>query len=92
MPGGEPNADCKRLKIRFFAGAADAVGQAALDVELGPDTATIGDLVAWLTRRHPDFSRVARRLLAASNLKYARPDTPLADGDEIAFFPPVSGG
>lgn len=82
----------RKLTLKFFAGAHDAVGQPSLTAEIGPEVRTIRDLTAWLVGRYPALAHQADRLLAARNLKYTSPDTPVADGDEIAFFPPVSGG
>ncbi len=82
----------RKLTLKFFAGARDAVGQPWLAAEIGPDVRTVRDLVAWLCRRHPALAHLQSRLLAARNLKYTSPDTTVEDGDEIAFFPPVSGG
>jgi molybdopterin synthase sulfur carrier subunit len=82
----------RSLTLRFFAGARDAVGLPSLTADFGPELQTIRDLMEWLGHRYPLFGEVAGRLLIARNLKYTNPDAPLADGDEIAFFPPVSGG
>lgn len=53
--------------------------------------ATIGALMAWLAKRDEAFAN-ARLVRAAVNQDFATPETPVANGDEIAFFPPVTGG
>jgi molybdopterin synthase sulfur carrier subunit len=92
MATHSPSPAPRKLTLKFFAGARDAVGQASLVAEVGPGVRTIRDLVAWLCERHPALAHQADRLLTARNLKYTPPDTPVEDGDEIALFPPVSGG
>ena len=92
MATHSPSPAPRKLTLKFFAGARDAVGQASLAAEVGPEVRTVRDLVAWLCDRHPALTHQAGRLLAARNLKYTSPDAPVADGDEIALFPPVSGG
>ncbi len=79
------------IHIRFFAGHRDIVGCTALDMQL-EEGACLG--VVW-ERLIADFPRLAGytdRLLYALNQEFAGLDSPLADGDEVAFIPPVSGG
>jgi molybdopterin synthase catalytic subunit len=52
----------------------------------------VADLRALLARDHPIFDGLGARLLAAVNRESRAPDWRLADGDEVAFLPPVSGG
>jgi molybdopterin synthase catalytic subunit len=80
-----------RVTVKLFGAVREAVGAKELAVELEPG-ATLGDLRARLARSHPAFERYGPRLAAALNLEVARPTAPLADGDEVAFLPPVSGG
>ncbi len=50
--------------------------------------ATVGDVLQQVDRA----SVLTGRLLYAVNMEYAKLDTPVAEGDEVAFFPPVTGG
>jgi molybdopterin converting factor subunit 1 len=79
------------VRVRFFAGHRDIVGQAELLVELEAG-ATVGALWEYLTDRYPRLTGYTGRLLFAVNQQFAQPATPLADGDEVSFIPPVSGG
>lgn len=79
------------VRVRFFAGHRDIVGQAELPVELEAG-ATVGALWEHLTDRYPRLAGYTGRLLFAVNQQFAQPVTPLADGDEVSFIPPVSGG
>ena len=56
---------------------------------------TVQDLVDWLLRRDPAGAAAFAQpslVRAAINQQFAAPSTPIKDGDEIAFFPPVTGG
>ena len=79
------------LTIRLFAGMRDAAGKAVLKMEL-PASGTVSEVFSQLARLHPEVSPFRRSLLVAVNQEYADWDGPVREGDEIAFFPPVSGG
>jgi molybdopterin synthase catalytic subunit len=79
------------IHIRFFAGHRDIVGGAAQEMQLEPG-ATLGQVWERLTAEHPRLAGYTGRLLYAINQEFATPASPLADGDEVAFIPPVSGG
>jgi molybdopterin converting factor subunit 1 len=80
-----------RLTVRLFARLREiaGAGEIVLDVEA---PATIRTVWAELTRRHPGLEPYASSLSTARNMDYARMDTAVDQGDEIAFLPPVSGG
>lgn len=80
-----------RVTIRLFARLRDIAGAADLqrDVTGG---ATIGTVWRELVREFPDMARYETSISSARNADYARMDEALADGDEVAFLPPVSGG
>jgi molybdopterin converting factor subunit 1 len=77
-----------RVVVRLFAGLRERAGTGEQQVEL-PEGAIAADVWASLPDRlgeRPDG------LVLAVNRRYAAEDTPLADGDEVALIPPVSGG
>jgi len=74
------------ITVRFFAGLREQLGRDTLEL---PSTATT---VRAVWARATDQAPVPTHLLAAVNLEYADFDAPVADGDEVAFFPPVTGG
>jgi molybdopterin converting factor subunit 1 len=80
-----------RVHVRLFASLREAVGREALELELPPG-ATAEEAWTSLAAAHPGLAPWRRSLAAAVNRAYTRFDTPLADGDELAFLPPVSGG
>ncbi len=79
------------VRVRLFAALREAAGKDSIDVPL-PDGATVSDLVQHLQEMEPALDGVAGAIYAAVNNRYVSPDTPLKDGDEVALFPPVSGG
>lgn len=79
-----------RVTIRLFASYAEAFGREALPLDLA-DGATVADCLALL-RAEPAANRLPPSPLVAVNQRYARPETALAEGDEVALIPPVAGG
>jgi molybdopterin synthase catalytic subunit len=68
---------------------ADAAGALALPL---PDGATPRDAAAALAARDTRLAGLLERTRVAVGAEFAAPDTPLRDGDELAFLPPMSGG
>jgi molybdopterin synthase sulfur carrier subunit len=81
------------LTVRLFAALREAAGVERLSLEL-PAPPTVAGVAAALAGRCPALAgKVAQgRVLAAVNRRHSSFDAPVADGDEVAFFPPVSGG
>jgi molybdopterin synthase sulfur carrier subunit len=75
------------IQVKLFAGLAERVGrrEAVLDHEPGLTVADVWDRIAG-ERARPG------NLLSAVNMEYAPIDQMVNDGDEVAFFPPVTGG
>jgi molybdopterin synthase sulfur carrier subunit len=80
-----------RVTIRLFARLRDLVGAAELVCDV-PDGARVSDVWRALETGHPAVAPYARSISAAVNADYARMNAPVADGDDVAFLPPVSGG
>lgn len=80
-----------RVRVRLFASLREAVGRSEVELDL-PDGATAEAAWARLAGEHPGLAARRARLTAAVNRSYAPFDTPLRDGDELVFVPPVSGG
>ncbi|WJW75244.1 molybdopterin converting factor subunit 1 [Thiohalobacter sp. IOR34] len=76
-----------KLRVRFFASLREQTGQADTEVEVEAG-ARVADVWAAAV---PDQPRPPN-LLAARNMEYVDFDAPVAEGDEVAFFPPVTGG
>jgi molybdopterin converting factor subunit 1 len=80
-----------RVTVRVFARLREILGANELERDV-PDGATIRSVWQALADEHPAVAPYASSVSAARNLEYAAMTTPVADGDEIAFLPPVSGG
>ncbi|MBC6935755.1 MAG: molybdopterin converting factor subunit 1 [Chloroflexi bacterium] len=80
-----------RVEVLLFATLKDAAGQNRLSVTL-PDGATVGDVKRAVTALYPVIEAHIEAAIAAVNQEYAFASDAVHDGDEVAFFPPVSGG
>ena len=83
------------MKVLYFAWVRQKVGVAEEDVVPPAEVRDIAGLVAWLATRSPGHAAAfadPRQVRAAVNQDFATPDHPVLAGDEVAFFPPVTGG
>ena len=80
-----------RIRVLFFGAAKDLVGAGTLDLSLN-SPATTASAFEKLVATFPDLKRFGRSLLIAVNQEYANADQYLQENDELAVFPPVSGG
>jgi molybdopterin synthase catalytic subunit len=80
-----------RIRARLFAVQRELAGTRELPLEL-PEGATIEDAWRALVERHPVLAPGRSSVRFARNGAYAEAAETLADGDELAFIPPVSGG
>lgn len=79
------------VTIKLFARFKEVAGTGKLTEEVA-DGATISQLIALLREKFSNMPLVAERTLLSVNQEFATPETILQDGDEVAIFPPVSGG
>lgn len=77
-----------QVRLRFFAALREQMGPRASRVV--PAGTTAGTLWRALVSERPELGRVQVRI--AVNERYVDGSHELGDGDEVAFFPPVSGG
>jgi molybdopterin synthase sulfur carrier subunit len=83
------------FKVRYFAWLKQRTGCAGEEIEADPGLLTVADLMVLLGERHPRFAEAAAArgvVRCAVNHDYAEPEAAIRPGDEIAFFPPVTGG
>jgi molybdopterin converting factor subunit 1 len=80
-----------RVAVRFFASLREVVGQGegSVEVAAGSTAGQVWEACAW---RWPGLAARRQSTVLAVNREFARPETPVGDGDEVAFLPPVSGG
>ncbi len=79
------------IPVQLFAQARNLAGVPRLDVPL-VDGATVAELKVALVRARPALARIEQNLLVAVNGEYATDTVRLSATDEVACFPPVSGG
>jgi molybdopterin synthase sulfur carrier subunit len=83
------------VKLLYFAWLREKAGLAEEIVAPPPSVATVGALLAWLGQRGGGPAQALGDpacVRIAVNQQYAGLDHPVAEDDEVAFFPPVTGG
>ncbi len=80
-----------KIRVRLFASVRDIVGQRELLLEL-PEGTTAAEVLERFIADHPRLAGLAPSLMLAVNREYVEGSRKLAEGDELAFIPPVSGG
>jgi sulfur-carrier protein len=78
------------ITVKFFARYREALGVDSVKAE--GDFATVDDVRALLAQREGADVLKEQNLMCARNEDLCQLDEPLADGDEVAFFPTVTGG
>jgi sulfur-carrier protein len=83
------------MRLLYFAWLRTKIGIAEERVEPPAGVATVAALLEWLKGRGPRFAdalKDSRVVRVAVNQEYVPPDHPIRPGDEVALFPPVTGG
>lgn len=80
-----------RVPVALFARFREAVGCGRVEVEVG-EGATVEDVWTALTAAHPVLTRYRPHTLFAVGTDYVEASRPVHAGEEVACFPPVSGG
>jgi molybdopterin synthase sulfur carrier subunit len=83
------------VKVLYFAKLREDLGKSSEELTLPGDVATVASLRAHLLARGGAWQAAlaqGRALRVAVNQEMAEPGTPVRAGDEVAFFPPVTGG
>jgi molybdopterin synthase sulfur carrier subunit len=84
-----------KIKLRFFASVREALGTANEAVDLPEDVRTVGEVRDFLIARGGAWAEALgrdRALRMAFDQVMCEPETPVREGGEVAFFPPVTGG
>jgi sulfur-carrier protein len=83
------------VKLLYFAWLRARIGQAEENLLLPSEVRDVAGLLDWLKGRGPGYRDALRDLSVvrvAVNQEYVGRDHPIRDGDEVALFPPVTGG
>ncbi len=83
------------MKLLYFAWLKVKIGVAQEEVAPPPAVGTVAELLDWLKTRGPGYAEALEDVSAlrvAVNQEYARPGDPVGPDDEVALFPPGTGG
>jgi molybdopterin synthase sulfur carrier subunit len=83
------------MQVLYFGWVKSKIGRAAEDVEPPADVADVAGLIAWLKGRGGGYAEAFANVAvvrAAVNQELTPLDTPIRPGDEVALFPPMTGG
>ncbi len=83
------------MKLLYFAWVRQKIGRSEEDIPLPANISTVGALMDMLVKRGPEYAAAfndVSRLRTAVNQIHGGFDATITDSDEIAFFPPVTGG
>ncbi|MFC7396983.1 molybdopterin converting factor subunit 1 [Chelatococcus sp. GCM10030263] len=83
------------VKLVYFAWLRERVGLASETVALPPEVTTVASLIGWLKSRGEGYAAAFAQgdvVRAAIDRRHVRGDASLAGAQEIAFFPPMTGG
>ena len=83
------------MKLLYFAWLRARIGLAEEEVALPSEVRDVGALILWLRSRGANYAEALKELKTvrvAVNQEYVGLDHPLRAGDEVALFPPVTGG
>lgn len=83
------------MKLLYFAWLKSKIGISEEEVAVPDDVRTVSDLIAWLKGRGPGYADALANeavVKVAVNQEFARQDQAVGNCDEVALFPPVTGG
>src|ERR1700722_2535280 len=80
-----------RVRVLFFGILKDLTGHSEDEIQLG-EGAKVASVFDYYAERFPPVRAMAASIVMALNHEFSPLSSPVADGDEVAFLPPVSGG
>ena len=83
------------MRILYFAWLRQKTGIDSEEIEMPTHITDVAGLIEWLKERNENFAEALsdfESIRVAVNQEFAEPDAPVAQGDEVAIFPPMTGG
>ena len=83
------------MKVLYFAWVRERVGKTDEEIDPPAGVATVADLIGWLAERGEEYAYAFENpkvIRAAIDRVHVRPETKIVAAQEIAFFPPMTGG
>ena len=83
------------MQVLYFGWVRSRIGVSGEEIALPEGVASVSDLMAWMKSRGERYAHAfgdADAVRAAVNQEIAPPDAAVAENDEVAFFPPMTGG
>ena len=83
------------MRILYFAWLRQKTGIDSEELEMPSHITDVAGLIEWLKERNENFAEALsdfESIRVAVNQEFAEPDAPVAQGDEVAIFPPMTGG
>ncbi len=83
------------MRILYFAWLRQKTGIDSEEVEMPSHITDVAGLIEWLKERNENFAEALSNfesIRVAVNQEFAEPDAPVTQGDEVAIFPPMTGG
>jgi len=77
------------ITVKYFASLRERLGRTEDQLELSGEDSTVAEIWQRVSVSEPELPD---NILTAINMEYVKPDARVKDGDEVAFFPPVTGG
>jgi molybdopterin synthase sulfur carrier subunit len=80
-----------KIRVKCFAALQEITGQREIELDMTADS-TAADLLEHFSQLYPQIRRYGNSLMISVNMEFVSPRSPLSEGDEVVFIPPVSGG
>lgn len=83
------------MKLRYFAWVRERIGKAEEELDVPAGVSTVGQLAEWLAARGEEYAHAFENpkvVRAAIDKTHVKPDASIRGAQEIAFFPPMTGG
>ena len=83
------------MKLLYFAWVRDKIGVDSVELDLPPEVKTAEEFIEWVKSRGERYAQVigaSDTVKMAINQEYAGPESAISNEDEVALFPPVTGG